>query len=41
MRQSFEKSKNITFAENNVRIMSALNEKSESELVALANELCK
>lgn len=34
-----EKSKNITFAENNVRILSALNEESAAKLDALANEL--
>ena len=41
MRGMFEKSKNITFAENTVRIMSALNEESTAQLNALADELCK
>ena len=40
MRGMFEKSKNITFAENTVRIMSALNEDSTAQLNALADELC-
>ena len=40
MRGMFEKSKNITFAENTVRIMSALNEESSKQLDNLANELC-
>ncbi|MBQ9985124.1 MAG: FprA family A-type flavoprotein [Oscillospiraceae bacterium] len=41
MRDMFEKSKNITFAENSVKIVSALNEESEAGLDALAAELCK
>ena len=41
MRGMFEKSKNITFAENTVKIMSALNEQSAAQLDALADELCK
>ena len=41
MRGMFEKSKNITFAENTVKIMSALNEESAAQLDALADELCK
>ena len=32
--------KNITFAKNNVRILSALNDKSSAKLEALADELC-
>ena len=40
MRGMFEKSKNITFAENTVKIMSALNEESTRQLNALADELC-
>ena len=40
MRGMFEKSKNITFAENTVKIMSALNEESSKQLDALADELC-
>ena len=41
MRGMFENSKNITFAENTVKIMSALNEQSAAQLDALADELCK
>ena len=40
MRGMFEKSKNITFAENTVKIMSALSEESGKQLNALADELC-
>ena len=36
-----EKSKNLTFAENTVKIMSALNAESTAQLEALADELCK
>ncbi len=36
-----EKSKNITFAEHTVRIMSALNSESSDTLENLADELCK
>ncbi|MEE1279505.1 MAG: flavodoxin domain-containing protein [Oscillospiraceae bacterium] len=41
MRTMLEKSKNITFAENTVKIISALSEQSSQQLEALANELCK
>ncbi|MBE6707586.1 MAG: FprA family A-type flavoprotein, partial [Ruminococcaceae bacterium] len=41
MRGMFEKSKNITFAENTVKILSALNDESTSQLNALADELCR
>jgi len=41
MRGMFEKSKNITFAENTVKILSALNETSAAQLKALADELYK
>jgi len=41
MKGMLEKSKNITYAENEVKIMSALNEESEKQLDALAQELCK
>ncbi len=41
MKQLLEKSKNITFTENNVSIMSALNDKNVNELEALADELAK
>ena len=41
MKEAFEKSKKITFAENTVRILSALNEDSMKQLEALAEELSK
>ena len=41
MKGMLEKSKNLTYAENEVKIMSALNEESEKQLEALAEELCK
>ncbi len=41
MKSMFEKSKNLTMAENNVTILSALNEDSLNQLEALAEELCK
>ncbi len=41
MKGMFEKSKNLTFAENTVKILSALNEESTAQLNALAEELCK
>ena len=40
MKGMFEKSKNLTFAENNVTILSALNEDSTKALEALSDELC-
>ena len=40
MKEMFAKSKNIKFAENTVRILSALSEESSSQLNALAEELC-
>ena len=40
MKGMFEKSKNIKFCENTVRILSALNEESSAQLEALADELC-
>ena len=40
MRGMLEKSKNITYTENNVKILSALNEESANQLDALAKELC-
>ncbi len=40
MRDKFEKSKNITFTEQTVKILSALNEENEEQLEALACELC-
>ena len=41
MKGLFEKSKNITFAENGVKIMSALSDESKAQIDALADELCK
>ena len=41
MKAMFEKSKDISFAENTVTISSSLNEKSRAQLEALANELMK
>ena len=41
MKEMFAKSKNITFTDTTVRIMSALNAESEQQLEALAAELCK
>ena len=40
MKDMFEKSKGLAFTENNVKIMSALNEESEAQLNALVDELC-
>ncbi len=40
MKELFVKSKNITFAENTVKILSALNGESGKQLSALADELC-
>lgn len=40
MKKMLEGSKNITFAENTVTITSALSEKSENQIEALAQELC-
>ncbi len=40
MKAMFEKSKEISFAENTVTITSALNDASRSKLEALAEELC-
>ncbi len=41
MREMLDKSKNITFTENNVRIISALNETSKEQIEALSDELCR
>jgi len=41
MRGLLEKSKNLTYTENNVTILSALNEQSEAQLEALALELSR
>ena len=40
MKGMFEKSKNITFTEQTVRILSALNDDSRAQMSALAEELC-
>lgn len=40
MKGMLEKSKNLTFAENTVKILSALNAESSEQLNALADELC-
>ena len=40
MKEMLSKSKNLTFAENTVKILSALNEESAATLDALAKELC-
>ncbi len=40
MKEMFEKSKNINFAHNTVKILSSLNEESTEQLNALADELC-
>lgn len=41
MKGMLEKSKNLTYAQTDVKILSALNEESEKQLNALADELCK
>lgn len=41
MKSMLEKSKNLIFADTNVKIMSALNVDSTAQLDALADELCK
>ncbi|MBR4819081.1 MAG: flavin reductase [Clostridiales bacterium] len=41
MKAMLEKSKNITYTENNVKIMSALNDESKAQVDALAKELCQ
>ena len=41
MRGMLEDSKNLTFADNTVRILSALNDESSAQLDALADELCR
>ena len=40
MRDMFANSKNITFTENSVKILSALNEESSEQLTKLSEELC-
>ncbi len=41
MKGMFEKSKNLTYADTTVKILSALNEESSEQLKKLADELCK
>lgn len=41
MKNMFENSKNITFSETTVKILSALHDESSAQLDALADELCK
>ncbi len=41
MRSMLESSKNITFTENNVKILSALNDESKAQLNSLSDELCR
>lgn len=41
MKRMLEKSKDITYAENNVQIKSAVSDKNREQLEALAKELCK
>lgn len=41
MREMFAKSKNITFTENSVKILSALNDESRAQIESLSEELCK
>ena len=40
MRAMLEKSKNITYTDTTVTVMSALNAQSEAAIEALAKELC-
>ena len=41
MKGMLEKSKNLTYTENTVKILSALNDESTAQLEALADELCR
>ena len=41
MTKMFEGSKNLTFTDTTVRILSALNEDSKAQIEAMANELCQ
>ena len=41
MAKMLEGSKNLTIAENSVRILSALNDANREQIKALAQELCK
>ena len=40
MRRMFEGSKNITFTDTTVKILSAMNDESKAQIEAMANELC-
>lgn len=40
MRRMFEGSKNLTFTDTTVKILSALNDDSKAQIEAMANELC-
>jgi hypothetical protein len=41
MKGLLEKCKNLTYAENGVKLLSALNDESRREIEDLADELCK
>ena len=41
MKGMLEECKNITYTENNVKILSALNDESSNQLIALSDELCR
>ena len=41
MGKMLEGSKNLTYTQNNVRLLSALNADSEAQIEALAQELCE
>ena len=41
MKGMLEECKNITYTENNVKIMSALNDESNAQITALSDELCR
>ena len=41
MRKMFEGSKNLTFTDTTVRVLSALNDDSRAQIEAMAEELCK
>lgn len=41
MKKMLENSKNLTFAETTVKVLSALSEESKAQIEALAEELCK
>ena len=41
MKKMFEGSKNLTFTDTTVRLLSALNDESKAQVEALAEELCK